>query len=387
MIKVTVNINGREYNLKGMENEKYLKEVAEFVDSKLKEITSKNSFLSTGDAGVLTAINIADELYKVDTEADELRKAKKSLEDRNQTLSDTIKGLRENVDKAQGEKGSLLNALNNKTSNLKDQIAKQNEKNKVLEDESNNLNNVNITLRDENAKLLQELAQVSNLSEMLNREMVKVQDKNTDLNEKLQQGVFSENSVKKELERLIKEKESSEKLIDEAKYGQEVLGFEIENLKKNKRELEDNVTRIKNSKGALEQELEMLNSRNDELKDEINSIRGKVKELEYKLNQNEKEFEKEKATKTSMEETFKENNILEKEILEETIGEKNRCIQELEDRVSKLSYEKTRIMENTKDSSKELKTAKYKILDLETKLVDVQIEMVKMKKEKNALIR
>lgn len=387
MIKVTVNINGREYNLKGMENEKYLKEVAEYVDSKIKEITSKNSFLSTGDAGVLTAINIADELYKVDIETDELRKAKKSLEDRNQTLSDTIKALRENVDKAQGEKGNLLNALSSKTNNLKDQISKQNEKNKVLEMDNNNLNKVNIALRDEKTKLMQELSQVNNLSEVLNREMVKVKDKNTALNEKLQEVAYVQSTVKKELEKTIKDKEAYQKLIDESKYGQEVLGLEIENLKKNKRELEDNITRIKQSKGSIEEEVEILSNRNEELKNEINSLRATVKELEYKSNQKDKEFEKEKATNKSIEESFKENNILEKEILKEDIEQKNRIIKELEDNISKLSYEKTKIMENTRESGKELKTAKYKVLDLEKKLVDVQIEMVKMKKEKNALIR
>ncbi|HEY5525338.1 MAG TPA: cell division protein ZapA [Clostridium sp.] len=387
MIKVTVNINGREYNLKGMENEKYLKEVAEYVDSKIKEITSKNSFLSTGDAGVLTAINIADELYKVDTEANELRKAKRSLEERNQTLSDTIKELRENVDKAQGEKGILLNGLNNKIHSLKDQISKQIEKNKALEGDNNNLNKANITLKDKTAKFVQELAQVNNFSEVLNREMLKVKDKNAALNKKLQQGVYTENSVKKELEKVIAEKEAAQKLINQTKYGQEVLGLEIESLKKNKKELEDSVTRIKNAKGSLEQELEMLNSRNGELKDEINSLMGEVKELGYKVSENEKEFEKERGTEASMEAAFKENYILEKEILEEDLEEKKRCIKELEDKVGKLSYEKTKIMENTKDSSKELKTARYKILDFEKKLIDVQIEMVKMKKEKNALIR
>jgi cell division protein ZapA len=234
---------------------------------------------------------------------------------------------------------------------------------------------------------MQELAQVNNFSEVLNREMVKVKDENADLNKKLQQGAYAENLVKKELEKVIAEREAAQKLINQAKYGQEVLGLEIQSLKKNKKELEDNVTRIKNSKGSLEQELEMLNSRNEELKNQINSLMSEVHELEYKVNENEKEFEKERGTKSSMEESFKEDYILEKQILEEDLEEKKKCIKDLEYMVSKLSYEKTKIMENTKDSSKELKTAKYKIMDFEKKLQDVQIEMAMMKKAKNALIR
>ncbi|PRR82904.1 Cell division protein ZapA [Clostridium vincentii] len=387
MIKVTVNINNREYNLKGVENEKYLKEVAEYVDSKIREITSKNSFLSTGDAGVLTAINIADELYKVDKEGNELRKSKKSLEERNQTLSDTIKELRVNVDKTQGEKGVLLNGLNNKINSLKDQISKHIEKNKVLEANNNSLNKVNITLKDETAKFVEELAQVNNLSEMLNREIVKVRDKNASLSKKLQQGVYAENSVKKELEKVVKEKETSKKIIDQAKYGQEVLSLEIKGLKKDKKELEDNIARIKNSKGSLEQELEMLNGRNSELKNEVSSLMDEMKGLQKKVNENEKEFEKDRDTKASMEEAFKENYVLEKGILEEDLEEKKKCIKELEDQVGKLSYEKSKIMNNNKESSMDLKTAKYRIMDFEKKLEDVQIEMAKMRKAKNALIK
>ena len=41
MNTVTVKINGMEYNLKGKEDEKYLLEVADYVDGKFKEISSK----------------------------------------------------------------------------------------------------------------------------------------------------------------------------------------------------------------------------------------------------------------------------------------------------------------------------------------------------------
>ena len=66
MIKVTVNINGMSYNLKGEKDEKYLLAVAKYVDGRIKEITSKKSGLSLNDATVLAAVNIADELYETD---------------------------------------------------------------------------------------------------------------------------------------------------------------------------------------------------------------------------------------------------------------------------------------------------------------------------------
>lgn len=47
MIKVTVKINGREYNLKGNDNEEYLKNVSSFVDGKIKQIKANNGVLSS----------------------------------------------------------------------------------------------------------------------------------------------------------------------------------------------------------------------------------------------------------------------------------------------------------------------------------------------------
>ena len=76
MNTVTVKINGVEYNLRGKENEKYLIDVAAYVDSKFKEIFANNNKLSLSSVAVLTAINIADELFKYDIEISELSKMK-----------------------------------------------------------------------------------------------------------------------------------------------------------------------------------------------------------------------------------------------------------------------------------------------------------------------
>ena len=42
MNTVTVIINGVEYNLRGKEDEKYLLDVAAYVDTKIKEISGTN---------------------------------------------------------------------------------------------------------------------------------------------------------------------------------------------------------------------------------------------------------------------------------------------------------------------------------------------------------
>jgi cell division protein ZapA len=77
---VSVKINGVVYNLKGEENEEYLQKVAKYADKKIKEITSKNQLLSISSAAVLSAVNIADELFKAMEECSELKKSNRMYE-------------------------------------------------------------------------------------------------------------------------------------------------------------------------------------------------------------------------------------------------------------------------------------------------------------------
>lgn len=62
---VTVRINGVEYNLKGEEKEEYLHKVASYVDKKIKNIIDANNKLSTASAAVLSAINVVDDMFKI----------------------------------------------------------------------------------------------------------------------------------------------------------------------------------------------------------------------------------------------------------------------------------------------------------------------------------
>lgn len=62
--KVVVKIAGNEYVICGPESPEYIQRIALLVDRKLQDITRKNHLLSTSMAAVLTALNMADELYK-----------------------------------------------------------------------------------------------------------------------------------------------------------------------------------------------------------------------------------------------------------------------------------------------------------------------------------
>lgn len=72
--KVTVKIMDRDYTLVSDDSREHMQRVANFVDDKMQETYACNRKLSTSMIGVLTALNIADELHKVKSERDELQK-------------------------------------------------------------------------------------------------------------------------------------------------------------------------------------------------------------------------------------------------------------------------------------------------------------------------
>jgi len=61
---VTVEIGDRSYTLKAGDDPEYVSKVAQFVDRKLKELAKMAPSLQPTHLAVLTAINIADELFQ-----------------------------------------------------------------------------------------------------------------------------------------------------------------------------------------------------------------------------------------------------------------------------------------------------------------------------------
>ena len=70
--RVTVTICGNEYTFVAEEDGAYVEKVAAYVDQKMTEILSSTKAGHT-DAAVLTAANIADELFKSQEIAENLR--------------------------------------------------------------------------------------------------------------------------------------------------------------------------------------------------------------------------------------------------------------------------------------------------------------------------
>ena len=78
--KVTVTISGTEYTLVSEESPSYMQKVATLVDDKMTDIMATGR-VSRMDAAVLAAANLADELLKQQTAAENLRRQLKGYLD------------------------------------------------------------------------------------------------------------------------------------------------------------------------------------------------------------------------------------------------------------------------------------------------------------------
>ncbi len=101
--RVTVTIAGQSYNLVAGEDTAYMEKVASLVDDKMNEVLS-SSGASTTEAGVLAALNIADEYYKALKGAENLRAQIKEYLEENAALKDQISELKREVFKLQNKK-------------------------------------------------------------------------------------------------------------------------------------------------------------------------------------------------------------------------------------------------------------------------------------------
>ncbi|RLE08742.1 hypothetical protein DRZ78_00455 [Candidatus Aerophobetes bacterium] len=86
---VKVRIFNKDYNLKAKrEDEEYLREVAKYVDDKIRKITALAPQREVEQIGILTCLNIADELYKL---KEKNRKIKERIEQLIEKINREIK--------------------------------------------------------------------------------------------------------------------------------------------------------------------------------------------------------------------------------------------------------------------------------------------------------
>ncbi len=76
---IKVEIFGNEYRIKGQADAEYVKRVAAYVDEKMRQISQMSVTGAVSKIAILTAINIADELFR---ERQEREKAVEKLSHR-----------------------------------------------------------------------------------------------------------------------------------------------------------------------------------------------------------------------------------------------------------------------------------------------------------------
>ncbi len=67
-----VNIGGLEYALKSDADPQYIQELAAYIDQKMKKLGAGSQVKSQIKIAVLTALNIADELFRLKRKHDQL---------------------------------------------------------------------------------------------------------------------------------------------------------------------------------------------------------------------------------------------------------------------------------------------------------------------------
>jgi len=72
--RVTVNIYGEEYVIKGQNDPAVIEKIAAYVDRKMRLVGQKNPRLSLSKVAVLAALNIAEDLVRLHEDYDNLSK-------------------------------------------------------------------------------------------------------------------------------------------------------------------------------------------------------------------------------------------------------------------------------------------------------------------------
>ena len=72
MVSTRVDILGKSYTIRGDADEEYIKTLAGFVDGKMREVQSASPVLAIDKIAILSAVNIADELFRIKREEERI---------------------------------------------------------------------------------------------------------------------------------------------------------------------------------------------------------------------------------------------------------------------------------------------------------------------------
>lgn len=101
--RVTMNICSQEYILVAEESAAYMEKVGALVDKKMTEVMD-SAHIGRSDAAVLAAVNIADELFKAQETAENLRRQLKGYLDEATQAKNEISELKRQLFKQQNRR-------------------------------------------------------------------------------------------------------------------------------------------------------------------------------------------------------------------------------------------------------------------------------------------
>jgi cell division protein ZapA len=88
MERVQVEIFGQVYSLKGRDDPAYIKELAAYIDTKMKEVQKGTGTVDPHRVAILTALTITDELYRLRDQYGDLEKTAEKAAGRLLDLTD-----------------------------------------------------------------------------------------------------------------------------------------------------------------------------------------------------------------------------------------------------------------------------------------------------------
>ncbi len=84
---VRVQIFGSEYRVASDTDPEHIREVASYIDQKMREIASALALRNRSTVAVLTAVNLADELFKIEEESRRMNRLSREKADQ---LADSV---------------------------------------------------------------------------------------------------------------------------------------------------------------------------------------------------------------------------------------------------------------------------------------------------------
>ncbi len=130
--RVSVNIFGNEYTIVGESTEEYIKYLAQKIDETMREISKKNRRYNPTMIAVLTALNIADALYKTEEELKNFTKEYERIKaeyemplEQLKNINDELEALKEHYKVTQEEYTNIqieMGKLNRENKTYKEEV-------------------------------------------------------------------------------------------------------------------------------------------------------------------------------------------------------------------------------------------------------------------------